>query len=177
MEPLKYFYISPLIRLTLLLLYVALVLPLPFLGKLNDPGAWWWVLPLICGFMVIYGGLSQRVGINDQVITVNYPSWVVWGKHNWELAWQEVEALKPKTTGQGGLVYYLLTKAGQGYLLPMRVAGFARLVAAIEAATGIDTGDVKPLAQPWMYLILLVFSLLLLLTDAWTISMVWSRLP
>lgn len=37
----------------------------------------------------------------------------------------------------------------------MRVAGFAKLVALVEAKTGIDTRDVRPLSQPWMYLILL----------------------
>jgi len=36
--------------------------------------------------------------------------------------------------------------------------------------TGIDMTDVRPLAQPWMYLILLALTLLLLLVDAWTIT-------
>jgi hypothetical protein len=51
----------------------------------------------------------------------------------------------------------------------MRVAGFAKLVGLVEAKTGIDTRDVRPLSQPWMYLILLLCTLLLLLVDAWTI--------
>jgi hypothetical protein len=52
----------------------------------------------------------------------------------------------------------------------MRVAGFAKLVTQVQAHTGIDTSDVRPLAQPWMYFILLGFTLLLLLVDAWTIT-------
>jgi hypothetical protein len=52
----------------------------------------------------------------------------------------------------------------------MRVAGFARLVQIVQAKTSIDTTDVRPLAQPWMYLILLVFTLLLLLVDGWAIA-------
>ena len=52
----------------------------------------------------------------------------------------------------------------------MRVVGFARLVREVQAKTGIDTTNVRPLAQPWMYLILLGFTLLLLLVDAWTIQ-------
>ena len=52
----------------------------------------------------------------------------------------------------------------------MRVAGFSRLVKMVEATTGIDTTDVRTLAQPWMYVVLLVFTLLLLLVDAWTIN-------
>lgn len=56
-----------------------------------------------------------------------------------------------------------------GFLLPMRVVGFAKMVKLVEAKTGIDTKDIRPLAQPWMYLILLVFTLILFLADAWTI--------
>ena len=91
-------------------------------------------------------------------------------RKGWSLPWREVKALKPRSTGQGGLVYYFLSHSGEGYLLPMRVAGFAKLVSLVEAKTGIDTRDVRPLSQPWMYLILLLCTLLLLLVDAWTIA-------
>jgi hypothetical protein len=57
----------------------------------------------------------------------------------------------------------------------MRVVGFARLVQLVETYTGIDTTDIRPLAQPWMYLILLGLTLLLLLVDGWTIWTVFSQ--
>ncbi|NES68581.1 MAG: hypothetical protein F6K24_26810, partial [Okeania sp. SIO2D1] len=84
--------------------------------------------------------------------------------------WAEIKALKPRTTGQGGLVYYFVSNSEKGYLLPMRIVGFAKLVRIVEAKTGIDTTDVRPLSQPWMYLILFGCTILLLLVDAWTIS-------
>jgi hypothetical protein len=68
------------------------------------------------------------------------------------------------------MVYYFLSHDGQGYLLPMRVAGFTRLVQIVEAKTGIDSKDVKPLAQPWMYSILLGLTIFLLLVDSWAIA-------
>ena len=85
------------------------------------------------------------------------------------MPWSDVKELKPRTTGQGGLVYYFLSTEGKAFLLPVRVAGFARLVQIVEAKTGIDTKDVRPLAQPWMYFILLGLTLLLLLVDGWAI--------
>jgi len=166
------FRISPLIRLTLLLLYVALTLPLPFLAQIThqpiSPKLLWAGLTL--GFGLLYAALTERVLLTPEVIAVTYPNWVprVFRK-GWSLPWSEVTALKPRSTGQGGIVYYFLNQAGQGFLLPMRVAGFARLVRHVQAKTGIDTTDVKPLSQPWMYLILLGFTLLLLLIDGWTI--------
>ncbi len=128
------FRLSPLIRITLLSLYIALTVPLPFLSQVTAapvPPELLWV-GISIGLVALYA--------------------------------------VPRTTGQGGIVYYFLSQDGKAYLLPMRVAGFARLVQIVQAKTGIDTTDVRPLAQPWMYLILLVFTLLLLLVDGWAIA-------
>ena len=167
------FRISPLIRITLLTLYVALTLPLPVLAEVTAapvPGS---VLAVGVGLgaIALYGGLSEQVVVDKTGIAVRYPGWVRWLlRRGWSLAWTEITALKPRSTGQGGLVYYFITVAGdRAYLLPMRVAGFAALVGWVERYTELDTRDVKPLAQPWMYLILLGVSLLLLLVDGWTL--------
>jgi len=167
------FRLSPLIRITLLALYVALTLPLPFLAKVTNapipPNLFW--VGIALGLVAVYGALSERVIVDDQEIKVTYPTLIPrFFRKGWSLAWSEIKELKPRTTGQGGLVYYFLSQEGKGYLLPMRVAGFARLVQIVETKTGIDTTHVRPLSQPWMYLILLVFTLLLLLVDAWTIT-------
>jgi hypothetical protein len=172
-EPkLDIFRISPLIRITLLSLYVALTTPLPFLSKVTaspiPPNLLWAGIGV--GAIALFAALSERVVVDDQGIQVTYPQWVpTFFRKGWQLPWAEVQALKPRSTGQGGLVYYFLSRSGQGYLLPMRVAGFARLVRRVQAETDIDTTDVKPLSQPWMYFILLAFTLLLLAVDGWTI--------
>jgi hypothetical protein len=166
------FRLSPLIRITLLSLYTALTLPLPFLSEVTKapvpPAALW--AAIVVGAVGLYGVLSERVILSEEGIEVTYPNWFPrFFRKGWSLPWTEVKALKPRSTGQGGLVYYFLSHSGEGYLLPMRVAGFAKLVGLVEAKTGIDTRDVRPLSQPWMYLILLLCTLLLLLVDAWTI--------
>ncbi|MBD2175893.1 hypothetical protein H6F42_03035 [Pseudanabaena sp. FACHB-1998] len=168
------FKVSPLIRITLLLLYVALTAPLPFLSNFTHAAvpASWLSLGLAIGFVFLYGALSDRVILNDEGIQLVYPRWFPsFLRKGWSLAWEDIKALKPRITGQGGIVYYFVSKNSEdrAYLLPMRVVGFARLVEKVQERTGIDTRDVRPLAQPWMYLILLVFTLLLLLMDSWTI--------
>lgn len=167
------FHISALIRLTLLLLYLALMGPLPFLAQATGAE----VSPVLLatgiavGGLGLYGSLGQRVEVDSEGIQVLYPIWIRWlFRGGWHLRWEDAQALKPRSTGQGGLVYYFVSANQRAYLLPMRVAGFTRLVGLVEAYTGIDTQDVKPLAQPWMYFILLGFTLLLLLVDAWTIT-------
>ncbi|HEY9906633.1 MAG TPA: hypothetical protein V6D18_03360, partial [Thermosynechococcaceae cyanobacterium] len=164
--------LSAIVRLTLLLLYVALTVPLPFLANVTQstipPNLLWVGIGL--GAIVLYAVLTERVLVNEQEVQVTYPAWVPrFFRKGWVLPWSDITDLKPRPTGQGGLVYYFLSKTGQAYLLPMRVAGFGRLVALVQAKTGIDTRDVRPLSQPWMYLILLGCTVLLLAIDAWTI--------
>ena len=168
----RIFYISPLIRITLSLLYTSLLIPLPFLATFTHATVPSWLLwaGIGLGFTALQGALSQRVVVDDLQIAVNYPAWVpTFLIKSWTLAWSDVKELKMRTTGQGGMVYYLIDRGGAGFLLPMRVAGFNRLVQLIQQATAIDTTDVYPLAQPWMYFALLVLTGFLLLTDTWTI--------
>jgi hypothetical protein len=167
------FRISPLIRLTLGSLYLALTLPLPFLARATEAPvpASGLGLGIAVGAIALYAAFSDRVTVTEEAIEVSYPAWVPrLFRKGWRLRWDEVADLKARTTGQGGLVYYFLSQSGQRYLLPMRVAGFAQLARAVEAKTGIDTADVKPLSQPWMYFILLGLTVLLLLVDAWPIA-------
>ncbi|MEO0870072.1 MAG: hypothetical protein AAFY17_16905, partial [Cyanobacteria bacterium J06642_11] len=162
------FRISPLIKVTLLSFYVALLGPLPFLAQATEAPISPRVLVVLAmlGAALLGAGLSEQVHTDDQGITMVSP--LPW--RGWSLAWSDIKALKPRSTGQNGTVYYFITEAAdRAYLLPMRVVGFARLVRTVEANTGIDTQDVKPLAQPWMYLFLLVMTGFLLLMDSWTI--------
>jgi len=167
------FHLSPLIRITLLSLYIALTVPLPFLSQVTAapvPPTLLWV-GISIGLVALYAVLTEQVLVDEQGIQVTYPRWVPrFFRKGWFLPWSEVKELKPRSTGQGGLVYYFLSQDGKAYLLPMRVAGFARLVQIVQAKTDIDTTDVRPLAQPWMYAILLGFTLLLLLVDGWAIA-------
>ncbi|MBR8829568.1 MAG: hypothetical protein N5P05_001486 [Chroococcopsis gigantea SAG 12.99] len=167
------FPISPLIKITLLSLYVALTVPLPFLSQVTSspisPSLLW--LGIVIGLIVLYGALTQKVVLNEEGIAVTYPAWIPkFLRQEWFLSWTHIKKLKPRSTGQGGLVYYFLTEEGdRAYLLPMRVAGFAKMVKIVEEKTGIDTTDIRPLSQPWMYIILLSVTALLLLVDGWTI--------
>lgn len=168
------FPISPVIRITLMALFIALTIPLPFLAQASSapiPPVVLWI-GIALGAIALFGALSERVIIDEEKIQVAYPRWVPrFFRKGWSLPWGDIKDLKMRTTGQGGLVYYLISQSSQtAYLLPMRVVGFARLVKLVEKYTQIDTTDVRPLAQPWMYLILLGFTLLLLLTDGWVIG-------
>jgi len=167
------FRLSPLIQVTLISLYLALTVPLPFLAEftqspISSPILW---IGIGTGLIILIAFLSEKVVLDNTKIEVRYPRWIPSQfRRGWSLNWTEIKDLKLRTTGQGGLVYYFITQSeDRAYLLPMRVAGFSRLVKIVQAKTGIDTTDIRPLAQPWMYLTLFVFTLFLWLMDGWTI--------
>ena len=148
-------------------------MPLPFLADFTDAPVPSWLLWIVIalGAIAIYAALSERVVLDDEQIQVTYPNWVPkFFRKGWSLSWNEIDNLKMRTTGQGGMVYYFTsTTADKAYLLPMRVAGFNRMVNLVTEKTGIDTVDIRPLAQPWMYLILFICTMILWFLDGWTI--------
>jgi hypothetical protein len=146
---------------------------LPFLAQLSSttiPPQLLWI-GLIFGLIIVDSALKEKVILDREKIAVIYPRWFPsFLRKDWQLSWQEIKDLKMRTTGQGGLVYYFIThSADRAYLLPMRIAGFTKMVQLIQENTNINTQDIRPLAQPWMYFILLIFTLILLLIDIWTI--------
>ncbi|AGY57390.1 hypothetical protein [Gloeobacter kilaueensis] len=173
LAPQDTFRISPLIRYTLFGLLVSLVLPLPILqARLHAPVPLWLTgAGIAVGLVALAGLLSQRVETDAGGVTVRYSAWVpgFMGRH-WKVAWQDIREIRSVPTSQGGRVHYLLTGQGERYLLPMRIAGFARFLRILEAQTDIDTSRVKPLAQPWMYLALLVCVALMFAVDLFIVA-------
>ena len=71
------FRISPLIRITLISLYIALTVPLPFLAGVTNapvPPIILWI-GIILGLLVLWGALSEKVLVNESQIKVTYPVW------------------------------------------------------------------------------------------------------
>ncbi|MGQ9838306.1 MAG: hypothetical protein ACUVRV_10155 [Cyanobacteriota bacterium] len=173
-----WFPFSPLIRYALQALYWALVLPLPLLlFRQADPV---WVgsllVALLIGWGLLLGSLSQQVNIDSQGMRATYPSWVpAFLRQEWQVQWLDVERVEPRSTSQGGMVYYLVTQAGDRVLLPMRVAHFRRLLAEVEKHTGLKMGTLRPYVQPWMYGLLGLCAFLLLAWDVVIGMLVWSH--
>jgi hypothetical protein len=168
------FRVSPLVRYTLYGLLFVLVFPLPFLMihlKTTD-ALWMTAIGVLVGFVALFGLMSQRVRTDAKGVSVAYAPWVPgFLVKGWSLDWSEVKDIRSRPTGQGGRVHYLVSQdEQQAYLLPMRIAGFARFLRELEAYTGINTTRVKPLAQPWMYLTLLGCVVLMLLMDVWIVT-------
>ena len=159
---------AALIRLTLISLYLALVLPLPLLA----PGdlRLWMTLAVPAGLLLLLAITSERVELDEQGLRVGHPPWCSWWlRRGWSLSWEAISGLTPVATSQGGRVFYVSSQGpgggGRSYLLPQRIAGFDDFLTRFSAASGIDTGSVGRITPPWTYQLLALLSGLLLVAE------------
>lgn len=161
---------APLIRLTLIALYLALVLPLPALAPEAMAGPL--LLALVVGLVLVLALTSEQVRLDGDTISVGYPAWSRWLlRRGWSLRFDQVTGLTPVATSQGGRVFYVRAGAGRAFLLPQRIEGFDDFLAHFTAATGLDTAAVGRITPPWTYQLLAVLSGLMLAGEtAWLFS-------
>lgn len=161
---------APLIRSTLVALYLALVLPLPVLAPEGLQMAMLIAVPL--GLGLILALVSEQVRIDAHGIAVGHPAWCAWLlRRGWQLNWDQVHGLTPVGTSQGGKVFYVRSADGGAYLLPQRVARFEEFLAQVASRSGLDLSSVDRISPPWTYQLLAVICWLLLAAEtAWLIG-------
>ena len=144
------FRLSPLIRGTLISVYLALVLPLPLMAPQGLKLTLWLAVPI--GLALVLAMLSEQVNVDDQGISVGHPTWCRWLiRRGWQLQWDEIKRLVPVGTSQGGRVYYLTTSNQGQRLLPQRLEKFDRFLSIFEQRTGLKTSTIQRLTPPWTY--------------------------
>ncbi|MEA5424009.1 hypothetical protein VB716_11585 [Synechococcus sp. CCY9201] len=155
---------APLIRLTLLGLYLALVLPLPPLAPEGLRLAMAVLVAL--GLLLVLAVTSERVELDAQGLRVGHPAWCRWLlRRGWSLQWSQVRGLTPVATSQGGRVYYVRNTKGAATLLPQRVAAFEDFLGRFSQQTGLDTSSIGRISPPWTYQLLAVLVVALLIGE------------
>ena len=174
------FGLSPLIRFTLLSLYVALVLPLPVMAPQALRPLM--VGALILGLVLVVGLLSEQVETDAAGLRVSYPSWIRWLlRRSWSMQWDDIRALVPVGTSQGGTVYYLKAVDCRHQLLPQRIDRFDLFLDVLnERCSSISTKGIGRLTPPWTYQVLASLAALMVvgeLMSGLAIAQGWISLP
>ena len=162
---------APLIRSTLLGLYLALAAPLPWLAPPPlRPLAW---LAVVLGLLLVWAVSSEQVQLEADRIRVGHPAWCAWLlRRGWELPLRTITAITPVATSQGGRVFYLRS-GEQALLLPQRIARLEEFLQRLSQATGLDTGSIGRISPPWTYQLLAGLSSVMLLGElAWGLTAV-----
>ena len=152
---------APLIRGTLVLLYLVLVLPLAPLAPPSLKPLLLVALPL--GLLLVLAISSEQVVLNDDGIAVGHPLWCRWlVRRGWQLPWREIRSITPVATSQGGRVFYLRAADGSAWLLPQRVERFDDFLERFAGHSGLDTTAIGRISPPWTYRLLAILCALML---------------
>ena len=161
-EPRQY-GMAPLIRGTLVGLYLALVLPLPVLASGGLRALLAIAVPL--GLLLVLAITSETVTVAPQGLALGHPRWCGWWlRRGWSLDWNEITGLTAVATSQGGRVYYLRSPKGN-FLLPQRLARFSDFLAQLQHYTGLDTKAIGRISPPWTYQLLAGLTALMLVGE------------
>ena len=173
------FRLSPLIRGTLVCVYLALVFPLPLMAPDHLQPLLWSAAPI--GLALVLAMLSEQVSVDQSGIQVGHPDWCSWLlRRGWTLRWEDVKRLVPVGTSQGGTVYYIKTVGYDHRLLPQRLERFDQFLSILQEQTGLDTSSIGRLTPPWTYQLLFSLSLAMLAIEvaiAIALQMNWLVIP
>ena len=102
--PLHRYPMAPLIRFTLISLYLALVLPLPVQAPTEL--RIWLSAALPLGLAVVLALVSEQVELSPTGIRVGHPAWCAWLlRRGWQLPWSAIQSLTPVTYAKSPSIY------------------------------------------------------------------------
>ena len=152
------------VKSSLISLYLALTIPIPFISIDN--------LKIFSIFVFVLG-LYLIINItSDYVETCNnkisYKASLIsryFGKQNWEIFWKDIKLIKSLATSQGSKVYYFNTKKGDNFLIPQRLEDFEKFLLIVSKNTGIDINKISYISPPWTYKFLTLLSVLMIIGE------------
>ena len=152
------------VKSSLISLYLALTIPLPFIAteKLKIPS----IVIFALGLYLIINITSDYVETCSNKISYkcSFISKFL-GKNNWEISWKDIKLIKSLPTSQGSKVYYFNTFQGDNFLVPQRVEKFAKFLLIVSSNTGIDINDISYISPLWTYKLLTSISVLMIIGE------------
>ena len=155
------------VKSSLITLYLALTIPLPFISieKLKIPS----IIIFALGLYLIINITSDYVETCNNKISykTSFISKTL-GKKNWEISWKDIKLIKSLPTSQGSKVYYFNTYQGDNFLFPQRVENFEKFLLIVSKNTGISISEVSYISPLWTYKLLTFLSVLMVVGELFT---------
>ena len=152
------------VKSSLITLYLALTIPLPFISseKLKIPS----IIIFALGLYLIINITSDYVETCNNKISykTSFISKLL-GKKNWEIPWKDIKLIKSLPTSQGSKVYYFTTFQDDNYLVPLRVENFEKFLLIVSSNTGIATNKISYISPLWTYKLLTLLSVLMIIGE------------
>ena len=157
------------VKSSLISLYLALTIPIPFISidKLKIPST----IVFVLGLYLIINITSDYVETSKDKIS--YKTTLVSnliGKKNWEVYWKDVKTIKSSPTSQGSKVYYFITDKNQKVLVPQRIENLKEFWSVIVQETGIDSEVLDYISPIWTYKLLTFLSVIMVIGEVVSFS-------
>ena len=154
------------VKSSLISLYLALTIPIPFVSSDNLK-----IVSIILFFLGLYfinSLTSDYVETSDEKIY--YKTSIVskvFGKKNWEISWNEIKFLKSLPTSQGSKVFYFTLNDNKNFLVPQRLENLDKLISLVnkKTNTNIDANLIKYISPLWTYKLLTVLSVSMIIGE------------
>ena len=152
------------VKSSLISLYLALTIPIPFVSidRLKIPS----IITLVLGLYLIINITSDYVETCNNKISykTSFISKTL-GKKSWEISWKDIKLIKSLPTSQGSKVYYFNTYQGENFLVPQRVEDFEKFLLTVSRKTGININEISYISPLWTYKLLTLLSILMIVGE------------
>ena len=152
------------VKSSLITLYLALTIPLPFIssGNLKIIS----ITTFLLGLYLIINITSDYVETSKNKISykTSFTSKIL-GKKNWEISWKDIKLIKSLPTSQGSKVYYFNTHQGENFLVPQRIENFEKFLSIVSNNTGIAINEISYISPLWTYKLLTSMSFFMIIGE------------
>ena len=152
------------VKSSLISLYLALTIPIPFISidQLKIVS----IIVFVLGLCLIINITSDFVEIcNDKISYKTSFISKTFGKKNWEIFWKDIKLIKSLPTSQGSKVYYFNTDKGENFLMPQRIEDFEKFLVIVSKNTGIAINDISYISPLWTYKLLTFLSVFMIIGE------------
>ena len=152
------------VKSSLISLYLALTIPLPFIS--NDNLKILSTITFVFGLFLIINITNDYVNICDKKISFK-TSFIskIFGKRNWEIFWKDIKLIKSLPTSQGGNIHYFITNIDESFLIPQRIENLERFISIVEKKTKLKMESVSYISPIWTYKLLSYLSILIIIGE------------
>ena len=152
------------VKSSLISLYIALTIPMPFIAI--EKFKIFSTITFFLGLYLIINITDDYVETCDKKISfkTNFISRIL-GKKSWEIFWKDINLIKSFPTSQGSKVYYFNTKQGDSYLMPQRLENFEKFLLIISENTKLDIDHISYISPLWTYKLLTFISVLMIIGE------------
>ena len=152
------------VKSSLITLYLALTIPIPFISseKLKIMS----IITFSLGLFLIINITNDCVNTCEKKISykTSFISKIL-GKKNWEIFWKDIKLIKSFPTSQGSKVHYFITTRNESYLMPQRIENFEKFLSIVENKTKCNIKGISYISPIWTYKLLTYLSIFMILGE------------